>query len=163
MRFERSYHTALCTNAFTEQHKLALTRTETGVRGHIRGSSLRDRHLTGHQLAASLTRACKRPDSMSTGWRNIDNKCYREQNLSWMFLAHKEELSWYVNADSEGLRQEKYHSSLHCDTLWTAIDWSQCCPATNNSQKHSQTIQELLREKSSQLVLYQHVPGYAST
>ena len=59
----RRFLTMVCTTAFREQHKRALTRIEREVRGlcttkqedkYIRVSSLRNRCLTGPQLAASL-------------------------------------------------------------------------------------------------------------
>ena len=69
----------LCTTPFIEQYKLALTRIERGVGGpgaQLRKrtstvSSLRNRHLTSPQMAASLNSTRKTPVSTSTVKRQL--------------------------------------------------------------------------------------------
>ena len=76
----RRFPITVCTTPFREQHKRALTRIEREVGGsgakvqedkYIRVSSLRNRHLTGPQLAASLNGTRKTPVPTSTVKRRL--------------------------------------------------------------------------------------------
>ena len=72
-------HTTLCTTPFTEQRKLPLTRIERvggpgaqlSKRTSTLVSSLRNRRLTGPQLATSLNSTCKTPVSTSSVKRRL--------------------------------------------------------------------------------------------
>ena len=114
------FPTTVCTTPFRKQHKWALTRIEREVRGprctsqqedkYIRVSSLRNRHLTGPQLAASLNGTCKTPVSTSTVKRRLRDAGLLgrvAKKKPYLRLANKRKI----------LRLAKEHRH------WTEEDW----------------------------------------
>ena len=114
--YEKLKCTMVCTTPFTEQRKLALNRVEREVEGpgaqqkYIRVCSLRNRRLTGPQLAASLNGTRKTPVSTSTVKRRLHDAGLLgrvAKKRPYLRLANK----------SKTLRWAKEHKH------WTEEDW----------------------------------------
>ena len=117
----------VCTTPFREQHKRALIRIERSGRPryttkqedkYIRVSSLRNRCLTGPQLAASLNGTHKTPVSTSTGKRWLRDAGL----LRTMRLANKRKrLRWakeHKTLDRGRLEKKCYGQTILFKGIW---------------------------------------------